>query len=904
MKKRLTIFFFYDGQGIVDRYVKYYLESLRSVSEHIVVVCNGKINSEGRAYFEEYADEFFCRKNVGLDTTAMKDALEFVGWDRLYEYDELIMANFTLFGPFYPLTEMFDTMDQREVDYWGVFKAFEDPSRTTLFGRDVLPYHHILDFTSSNFRVIRSSMLHSFEFRNFWVNLPEIIDYRDSVLYGEIYFNKVFMDAGFVFETYMSDDTRGVCASPNVNEPIRLVFEERMPFIRRKVWIEPYEWLLNFGYGEEPYQLVERLGKETDYDVSMIYENLIRTIDPNILFNRFQQNYIIPENCRLSDTDSGKRTAAIIYLSSETAVNDFSGYCSSFSEKTDVYIAVKNAELLAELESSAIVYKEAKCCGEIGGDIFGLVLPFKEIIVDDKYDYICYAHDMKLSPAPLKSEASHQLRNWDAMFGSADVVENIIHVFESNPFLGMMFPEPAYHGSTFMQAEDIWKKNKSVIGSAVQAFNIADSVEFCPYAYETVFWFRPAALKNICENEWLIENESEDVSTAIKFLMPYILKGNGFFFGCALTDEQAKSEITNANFMLNKFKSAIYPKIRKNATFRESYRFIPSLNTLKSSANNPAPSVLELEVQKARLYVDYGEGYSEKTALGGGLVTDTVYCCDFELAQKAKRIRFDPVNNTACLVRNAYAEANEKTYSMSALNGFTINNISYFMNLDPQMKVDFAAPIDEKLTVNAEIVPLYDDVFYKIFNNFREDNNKLKKLENKLLGRNVPESEQIKYDPEEFAFNAMKKQTGQQVLYVDLGQGFNEQTARKTSGNKISGNRLFEQEYIFKNEKPLKLRFDPANKCGCIVYGMEVISNLGRLKYRCRNGFELYDAFVFFTNDSQFDIIIPPDSKLTKLKIKAFIVPVSDSLVFQALNDCRTNLERYKRIQKILGSEG
>ena len=50
---RLVIYFFYDADGIVDRYVPYMLEDINKNCSELFVVCNGKLTPEGRKTFLE-----------------------------------------------------------------------------------------------------------------------------------------------------------------------------------------------------------------------------------------------------------------------------------------------------------------------------------------------------------------------------------------------------------------------------------------------------------------------------------------------------------------------------------------------------------------------------------------------------------------------------------------------------------------------------------------------------------------------------------------------------------------------------------------------------------------------------------------------------------------------------------
>ena len=46
--KRLGIYFFYDKQGIVDRFVPYFLDDLCKNLTKLIIICNGKLNDEGK----------------------------------------------------------------------------------------------------------------------------------------------------------------------------------------------------------------------------------------------------------------------------------------------------------------------------------------------------------------------------------------------------------------------------------------------------------------------------------------------------------------------------------------------------------------------------------------------------------------------------------------------------------------------------------------------------------------------------------------------------------------------------------------------------------------------------------------------------------------------------------------
>ena len=46
--------------------------------------------------------------------------MESYGWDRLVEFDEVVLFNATIMGPVYPFEEMFTEMAGRDIDFWGI----------------------------------------------------------------------------------------------------------------------------------------------------------------------------------------------------------------------------------------------------------------------------------------------------------------------------------------------------------------------------------------------------------------------------------------------------------------------------------------------------------------------------------------------------------------------------------------------------------------------------------------------------------------------------------------------------------------------------------------------------------------------------------------------------------------
>ena len=190
--KRLGIFFFYEKNGEVDGFVTYYLADLVKNLSELVIVCNGKLSESGRAAFAPFTDKIIVRENKGLDVWAYKTALDLYGWQRLAEFDEVVMTNATLMGPVRPLREMFGAMALRpELDFWGL-SLHHGAEGNPFKGKHI--YSYLPEHIQSHFIVYRQKFLQSRDLQTYWDKMPMIESYTDSVQRYEAVFTQIFAD--------------------------------------------------------------------------------------------------------------------------------------------------------------------------------------------------------------------------------------------------------------------------------------------------------------------------------------------------------------------------------------------------------------------------------------------------------------------------------------------------------------------------------------------------------------------------------------------------------------------------------------------------------------------------------------------------------------------------------------
>ncbi|MEB4209237.1 rhamnan synthesis F family protein [Mycobacterium sp. 94-17] len=108
-RRTLVLFAHFDQQGIVDPYVTYYLEALHRLGATIVFVSGSASLSPGSvAPIHPLCAGIYTRRTLAFDFGSWHLAwciLTRRGWS-LDQFDRLVLANDSVFGPLFPLEEM------------------------------------------------------------------------------------------------------------------------------------------------------------------------------------------------------------------------------------------------------------------------------------------------------------------------------------------------------------------------------------------------------------------------------------------------------------------------------------------------------------------------------------------------------------------------------------------------------------------------------------------------------------------------------------------------------------------------------------------------------------------------------------------------------------------------------
>ncbi|WEV53130.1 rhamnan synthesis F family protein [Bifidobacterium sp. ESL0704] len=591
---RLGIFFFYDADGIVDDYVLTLLDGFKPFFSEFTIVVNGKLTNESRVKLLKFVDstKLIVRANKGFDAWAYKTAMDSYGWDKLAKFDEICLFNATIMGPVYPFSEMFEAMDRRDLDFWGITKFHKvdgDP-----FGRS--PYGYLPEHIQSHFHAYRKSLHTSKAFRDYWDNLPEIKSYFDSVGLHESLFTKRFADKGFKWDVYVNtDDLEGFSYGPITFAAKQLVEEKRCPIFKRRSFFHDYSDTMDQSVGNAAFDLFEYLRDHTDYDTDLIWQNALRTMNLADLMKNLHLDFVLPQN-QGTQLPADKKIALIMHLYYMDLLDQTMQYARSMPEGSDLILTVgseKNAKIVRDYcaENNLPYNVDVRVIKNRGRDVSAFLIGGGKDLF--KYDYVCFMHDKKVTQlSPQSIGDGFRYKCFENMLPTKEYVENVIKLFEDNPRLGIAMPTPPNHADYFPNYTHTWGPNfkgtKQFLQNSLHIHVPLDSKKEAVAPLGTMFWFRPEAMRGLLDLNWKYTDFPPEPNKIDKTLLHfiersycYVPQSNGYFPAYIFSDRFARIEITNLSFELRQITRAItdpwigetLEKTTKNIYVGKRFRF-------------------------------------------------------------------------------------------------------------------------------------------------------------------------------------------------------------------------------------------------------------------------------------------------------------------------------------------
>ncbi len=532
---RLCIYHIFDKDGIVDDYVFYALDSFREICQRIIVTVNGKIGDSYRSRLEESGITVMLRDNIGFDHGAWKDAIMKYVLDSNTDYDELILTNDSYFGPFCKWSEIYASMESKKLDFWGITKG------TSYDFEDIKVPVHI----QSYFIAIGSKMLHSEDFRKYWVEMPYAQSFMDCVARDEGLFAKHFADLGYKWDVFCETDYErtGLLSATYLFNSDDMLPYYRLPLVKKKTFVRSYREITEFGLGEDIPKSLDYIRNNTGYDIKMIMDNILRLYPVEQINDACHPMFVIDSSG--SSIDLGKRTV-IISLDEVTDFHLYADYINDIPEDVDVVLAFKKETTIESAEKMMVrKYSAIRVTSPTS------MMLFKECknIVSES-DYVCFMRCTDALPRGNMDIWDYALRKslrnngWDNLLFDGKYVNKLIEVMKKNDLGLMVSPTP--HNAVYLQLRwDAWNSNHELITKIIDILKLRVSLESAlPPFVANMFWCETNAIRNLLEDDaWVMQGadnwDNMLVKGALDYLLPYVVQKNRKSVGVAFNEKYA-----------------------------------------------------------------------------------------------------------------------------------------------------------------------------------------------------------------------------------------------------------------------------------------------------------------------------------------------------------------------------
>lgn len=573
--KRAAFYLFWAADGHVDDYITYCLEDLGRSVETVVFVSNGPLSEESRARVAPLVGEILERENVGYDVGGYQEALATFGAERLREYDEIILLNYTFFGPVYPFAEVFERSEKWAVDFWGLTDHGETSPHP--FAAKKVMWSHI----QSHWIAVRRSMFDTEAFREYWATMPVIESYNDSVEHHEARFTHHFEGLGFTSEVAFPERNYPT-RHPAIDTPA-LLLDDRCPIVKRRLFFQDPLYLNdNAVIGRD---VLDRV-RLSEYPVRLIWENISHTAEPRVVSTNMTLTHVLPDVHTGTGSGAALSVAVIMHVFYESMIDELMDSVDKLPGQPDLVITTtdtfKQEHIERRLRARGREQFDVRVLGSNRGrDITAFLIGCRDVLLDPKYDVILKLHSKKSAQDGFAVGEWFKRHLIENLLGSPGYVQNVLDLFGDDESVGMVLPPVVQIG--YPTLGKAWYANKKPARALARRLGIDVAFDATtPLApYGSMFYFRPAALRPLLEADFSyvdfpLEGQYSDGSLAhvVERLFGYAALSERYMVHTAMTTASAS---INYNFLEYKL-SALSSRLP--GTITEQYAHLVSITGL------------------------------------------------------------------------------------------------------------------------------------------------------------------------------------------------------------------------------------------------------------------------------------------------------------------------------------
>lgn len=534
---------------------------MRPLFDKVVFISNSKLDCCDCNRITPYIDIFIQRENVGYDFGAWKDGINKIGYEEIVKYDHLVIMNDTCFGPMHDMGRIFENMESKNTDFWGLTKHKQRGYKFPFASRS-LPEH-----IQSNFISFSKCVVSSKAFKDFWENVTNQKNIKKVIKLYEIQLTPILKRNGFNYKIFIENGSKEFDAPNIIFQKPHILIEHDAPFIKIKS-------MLTYQYKKYLTNLIEL---HSDYPIQFINEYFSRNMQPNqsLLFN--DKNIICDNNGKENIIDKSDLNAALYFH--VPSVNIFEKYIEllPWSDlNVDLFITTdsdeKKKRLLDFISLSSIpknALKEIIVLPDKSGDILPWFSIQKRLY---KYDLVGKFHTKQ--PAD-NTKLTYYNPAFDIFRSIGINIHHIINDFCTNPTLGIVIPD---YPCNIIKANNIlWQSNKKKIIALISRLKFKKSISISSIRnpimpIDNMFWYRPDALQPLFELDLTYDDFTgksqkreiaDTIAKVVEMLPVYVAWSEGYDFKIAINKDDIYNGFSSRqSYMQNK---SLEERVRKIA---------------------------------------------------------------------------------------------------------------------------------------------------------------------------------------------------------------------------------------------------------------------------------------------------------------------------------------------------
>ena len=566
---RAVVYVIYDRRGRIEDFVLHALRGLREHADRIVAVVNGELLPEGRARLAEVADDVLQRENVGLDIWGHKAGLDLLA-GQLDAFDEIILTNDTWYGPVRPFAPVFESMEQAEIDFWGLTDHPRVEQGAPWTG-EVIPYH-----LQSFWIAVRKLMFTSPAWRTYWDELPLLDDWTEAVTRHEVTFTEHFAERGFTHRVGFAHD-RYDTENPSVFNASQML-DDGCPIVKRKPF---YFWPVTMDHeasiGKWLLEKVESYG----YSADLIWSHLTRNAPPRDLTADLGLLEILPSVDVSYDADRPLRIAVIAHIFYVDMTDEMVDRADLLPCDYDLIITTPDAERARAIEEILAARARPGRTTEVrvlpsndGRDQSAFLIGCRDVILGDEYDLIVKVHTKRTPQQGFAVGQHFKGQQLDNLLPDAGYVANLVALFQRDESLGLAYPPMIHIGhGTLGHA---WWGNRPRFERVAEELGIAVPIDnVSPLApFGSMYAARPRALRILAARDWRYEEfggkdayKDGGLAHVLERMPSYAAAEDGFHTRTILTAEYAALSHTSLEFKVDEMAATLPGSLRDKTLF-------------------------------------------------------------------------------------------------------------------------------------------------------------------------------------------------------------------------------------------------------------------------------------------------------------------------------------------------